>query len=73
MLHVGLGTFLPVTAEEVEDHVMHPEKIEISTTLISAIQRTHLKNGRVVAVGTTVVRALKSASRPDAKTGGRGR
>jgi S-adenosylmethionine:tRNA ribosyltransferase-isomerase len=59
-LHVGLGTFLPVSAEETEDHFMHPEKVEITRPLVSAVMRTRKKNGRIVAIGTTVVRALET-------------
>jgi len=61
VLHVGLGTFLPVDTDEVEDHVMHPERVEISPALTKAIQKTRDQHGRVVAIGTTVVRALESA------------
>ena len=70
-LHVGLGTFLPVSAEAVEDHRMHPERIDISPSLVSSIVNTRKKGGRVVAIGTTVVRALESAALEDGsfKTG----
>jgi S-adenosylmethionine:tRNA ribosyltransferase-isomerase len=64
-LHVGLGTFLPVSSDEIEGHVMHPERFEVSAGLVSAIGRTRSKNGRVVAIGTTVVRALESAVQPE--------
>jgi S-adenosylmethionine:tRNA ribosyltransferase-isomerase len=62
LLHVGLGTFLQVDTEQIEDHVMHPEHIEVSSALAAAVAKTRKKNGRVVAIGTTVVRALESAS-----------
>lgn len=59
-LHVGLGTFLPVSAEETDEHVMHPEKVEITPGIVSAFNQAKKKNGRIVAIGTTVVRALES-------------
>lgn len=62
-LHVGLGTFLPVDTEEIENHVMHPETLEVSPALAKAIQDTRNRHGRVVAIGTTVVRALESAGK----------
>jgi S-adenosylmethionine:tRNA ribosyltransferase-isomerase len=62
VLHVGLGTFLPVDAHEIENHVMHPERVEVSTILSKAVQSTRDRHGRVVAVGTTVVRALESSA-----------
>ena len=64
-LHVGLGTFLPVAAGEVEDHIMHPERFEVSAATISALRSARKRRGRVVGVGTTVVRALESALGPD--------
>ncbi len=64
-LHVGLGTFLPVSSEELEGHVMHPERFEVPPAAAAAVIRTRKRHGRVVAVGTTVVRALESASLPD--------
>lgn len=61
-LHVGAGTFQPLRSERVEDHRMHSEWINISGTLVEQIRRTRAAGGRVVAVGTTVVRALESAA-----------
>jgi S-adenosylmethionine:tRNA ribosyltransferase-isomerase len=61
-LHVGLGTFLAVSSDDTEGHVMHPERVEVPRGAVDAILRTKAKGGRVVAVGTTVVRALESAS-----------
>lgn len=61
-LHVGAGTFQPMRAERVEDHVMHREWLNVGAGLISQIRRTREAGGRVIAVGTTVVRALESAS-----------
>jgi S-adenosylmethionine:tRNA ribosyltransferase-isomerase len=61
-LHVGLGTFKPVTAERVEDHRMERERWEVPEAAAEAIRRTRDRGGRVVAVGTTVVRTLESAA-----------
>lgn len=58
-LHVGAGTFKPVRAEHVSEHVMHSEWIEVSEATCSAVAET---KGRVIAVGTTVVRALETAA-----------
>jgi S-adenosylmethionine:tRNA ribosyltransferase-isomerase len=61
-LHVGIGTFKPVTADRVEDHQMGPEWFEVGANTIRAIDETRRAGGRIVAVGTTVVRALETAS-----------
>ena len=61
-LHVGAGTFQPVRAERIEDHVMHSERIEVPANVCDRIQRTQQQGGRVIAVGTTVVRSLESAA-----------
>ena len=61
-LHVGAGTFQPVRAEELKDHRMHREWLNVGAHLIGQIRRTRAAGGRVIAVGTTVVRALESAS-----------
>lgn len=58
-LHVGAGTFLPVKSEEVEGHKMLPERFELSESLIRKIEERKTRGGRVVAVGTTVTRALE--------------
>jgi S-adenosylmethionine:tRNA ribosyltransferase-isomerase len=60
-LHVGIGTFKPVTAERIEDHHMERERYEIGEEAAEAIHQTRERNGRIVAVGTTVVRTLESA------------
>ncbi|MBD9367895.1 tRNA preQ1(34) S-adenosylmethionine ribosyltransferase-isomerase QueA [Xanthomonas sp. XNM01] len=60
-LHVGAGTFQPVRADDVRDHHMHSEWLNVGAELIAQIRRTRAAGGRVVAVGTTVVRALESA------------
>jgi S-adenosylmethionine:tRNA ribosyltransferase-isomerase len=61
-LHVGLGTFEPVRTERLEDHVMHEERYEIPPETAAAVRRAKAKGGRVVAVGTTCVRALEDAA-----------
>ena len=61
-LHVGLGTFKPVTAERIEDHRMERERWEVPGGTAEALRRTRARGGRVVAVGTTVVRTLESAA-----------
>ncbi len=62
-LHVGAGTFQPMRSERVEEHVMHREWLNVGAELVEKIRRTRANGGRVVAVGTTVVRALESALR----------
>lgn len=61
-LHVGAGTFLPVKTESAEDHRMHPESGEISAATAVAVAAARARGGRVVAVGTTSLRLLESAS-----------
>lgn len=60
-LHVGAGTFLPVTADDTKDHVMHPEWGEIEAAEADAINAARESGGRVIAVGTTSLRLLESA------------
>ena len=60
-LHVGAGTFQPVRSENVEDHEMHREWLNVGAELVEKIHRTRASGGRVIAVGTTVVRALEAA------------
>ncbi|MFA5683680.1 MAG: tRNA preQ1(34) S-adenosylmethionine ribosyltransferase-isomerase QueA [Lysobacteraceae bacterium] len=60
-LHVGAGTFQPVRAERLDEHVMHREWLNVGAELCAQMQRTRAAGGRVVAVGTTVVRALEAA------------
>lgn len=62
-LHVGLGTFRPVNAEQVEDHVMHEEYYELGAEAARTINETRQNGGRVIAVGTTSVRTLEAAGR----------
>ena len=60
-LHVGAGTFQPVRVDDVHQHRMHSEWINVGTGLVEQVKRTRAAGGRVIAVGTTVVRALESA------------
>jgi len=59
-LHVGLGTFRPVTAERVEDHQMHAEYYEVDEETAQRIRRTKEAGGRIIAVGTTSCRTLEA-------------
>ena len=61
-LHVGLGTFRPITAASLDEHQMHSERGEVSATAAAEINATRAAGGRVVAVGTTVVRLLETAA-----------
>ena len=69
-LHVGIGTFKPVTAELVHEHRMEPERFAIPPATAAAIARARRENRRIVAVGTTVVRTLESAALAAAAEGG---
>jgi S-adenosylmethionine:tRNA ribosyltransferase-isomerase len=62
-LHVGAGTFQPVRAEHIADHRMHSEWFEVPAAVVNAVADTRARGGRVVAVGTTSLRALESAAR----------
>ena len=61
-LHVGAGTFQPVRSENLAEHVMHSERYEVGAPAVDAIARARARGGRVVAVGTTSLRALESAA-----------
>lgn len=61
-LHVGAGTFQPVRVEHVKDHVMHAEYVEVEQSVVDLVAATKAAGGRVIAVGTTSVRSLESAS-----------
>jgi len=61
-LHVGSGTFQPVRAENLADHIMHKEYFAVPQSTVDAVQSTRKRGGRVIAIGTTAVRALESAS-----------
>jgi len=62
-LHVGAGTFQPVRVDDVREHRMHSEWLNVGAALVEQVRATRARGGRVVAVGTTVVRALESAMR----------
>ena len=66
-LHVGMGTFVPVKADDPHEHVLEPEYFEIGETCCRKIEETRAAGGRVVAVGTTVVRSLETLAE---RTGG---
>ncbi len=61
-LHVGAGTFQPVRVDDIADHHMHSEYIEVGADVVEAVQKARARGGRVIAVGTTSVRALESAA-----------
>jgi len=61
-LHVGAGTFQPVRGDDIDSHVMHPERIVISQSVVDSIAQTRARGGRVIAIGTTVVRSLETAA-----------
>lgn len=62
-LHVGAGTFQPVRVEEIADHIMHAEYVEVSAQVVEQISATKANGGRVIGVGTTSVRSLESAAK----------
>jgi len=64
-LEIGLGTFRPVTATDLDDHPMHAETIAVGPELAQAVRAARERNAPVVAIGTTVVRALESAADPE--------
>ena len=64
-LHVGAGTFLPVRSEEIEDHHMHTESFEISKETLDGLNKAKMEGKTIVAVGTTSIRTLESASNED--------
>lgn len=61
-LHVGPGTFRPITAERIEDHVMHAEWAELSASAVDVLNERRRQGGRIVAVGTTSARTLETAA-----------
>jgi S-adenosylmethionine:tRNA ribosyltransferase-isomerase len=71
-LHVGAGTFQPVRVENVAEHVMHSERYSIAQDTIDAIAQARLRGGRVIAVGTTSLRALESAAQDGKLKAGEG-
>ena len=60
-LHVGAGTFQPVKTDHIEDHVIHKELVEVDASLIDQVKRVKASNGKIIAVGTTSVRAVETA------------
>ncbi len=68
-LHVGAGTFQPVRVEQIDEHVMHAERVTVPADTCDAMVRARARGGRIVAVGTTVVRALESAAEFAAQRG----
>jgi S-adenosylmethionine:tRNA ribosyltransferase-isomerase len=66
-LHVGAGTFQPVRSERIEEHRMHSEWFEVGDDTVQAVARARARGGRVIAVGTTSLRALESAARESAR------
>ncbi|RKZ87412.1 MAG: tRNA preQ1(34) S-adenosylmethionine ribosyltransferase-isomerase QueA [Gammaproteobacteria bacterium] len=62
-LHVGAGTFQPVRVDDIKTHQMHSERIEVTESVCEQVKATQARGGRVIAVGTTSVRALESASK----------
>jgi len=67
-LHVGAGTFQPIRVDDLESHVMHAERVTVKAATCDAITRTRAAGGRIIAVGTTVVRALETAAAQAART-----
>jgi len=62
-LHVGAGTFQPVRVEDIKDHAMHKEYVEVDQGCCDAVNACRERGGRVIAVGTTAVRSLESTAR----------
>ena len=61
-LHVGAGTFQPVRVKDIRDHEMHSEYVDVPAETVALVKHTHAEGGRVIAVGTTAMRSLESAS-----------
>ncbi|EAR56953.1 S-adenosylmethionine:tRNA ribosyltransferase-isomerase [Photobacterium sp. SKA34] len=61
-LHVGAGTFQPVRVDDINDHHMHSEYVEVPEEVVTAVNETRANGGRIIAVGTTSVRSLESAA-----------
>lgn len=61
-LHVGAGTFQPVRTESLAEHRMHKEYLEVDETVCQKVKETRARGGRIIAIGTTVVRCLETAS-----------
>ncbi|MEN8217347.1 MAG: tRNA preQ1(34) S-adenosylmethionine ribosyltransferase-isomerase QueA [Pseudomonadota bacterium] len=61
-LHVGAGTFAPIRVDDIRQHIMHAERLHVSAQVCEQVKATRARGGRVIAVGTTCVRALETAS-----------
>jgi S-adenosylmethionine:tRNA ribosyltransferase-isomerase len=61
-LHVGAGTFQPVKSEDIHDHIMHKEWLQVDTDVADLVKQTKAKGNKVIAVGTTAVRCLETAA-----------
>jgi len=61
-LHVGIGTFMPIRSEQVEDHIMQPEWFHISESAARAINKAACQDHQIIAVGTTTIKTLESAT-----------
>jgi S-adenosylmethionine:tRNA ribosyltransferase-isomerase len=72
-LHVGLGTFLPIRSENIENHPMHEETYSIPARTVELVEDAFSRSARILAVGTTVVRALESAWKEGSLQEGEGR
>ncbi|WP_318470046.1 tRNA preQ1(34) S-adenosylmethionine ribosyltransferase-isomerase QueA [Photobacterium leiognathi] len=68
-LHVGAGTFQPVRVDDINDHHMHSEYVEVPEEVVAAVNETRANGGRIIAVGTTSVRSLESAAQDALKKG----
>ncbi|MGA2111553.1 MAG: tRNA preQ1(34) S-adenosylmethionine ribosyltransferase-isomerase QueA [Anaerolineales bacterium] len=64
-LHVGLDTFRPITEAEIEQHKLHSEWVKVSSEVVESVRKAHRAGRKVIAVGTTSVRALETAARTD--------
>jgi len=71
-LHVGSGTFQPVRVEDLSEHLMHKEYFAVEADTVTAVEQARARGGRVIAIGTTAVRALESASQSGALSVGFG-
>lgn len=68
-LHVGAGTFQPVRVDNIEEHEMHAERVEVSQQCVDEIESTRAAGGRIIAVGTTCVRSLEAAAQATGQLG----
>jgi S-adenosylmethionine:tRNA ribosyltransferase-isomerase len=71
-LHVGAGTFQPLRTDDLDAHVMHAERVTVSAATCRAIEKTRAAGGRVIAIGTTVIRALEAAALAEPSAGASG-